>query len=335
MIRWTWEIDLDPQGERLDKFVVRALELGKGEWSNGTAEPLTRTRIQALIEEGALRVDEVPANSRKKVERGSTLLLELPPARSLELIPEERRLDILFEDEHLIVLNKPPQLTVHPSSTQLDGTLVHALLHHAQDWSGIGGVLRPGIVHRIDKNTSGALVVSKSDAAHQGLTELFARHAIERRYWALVYGTPKIPGKSPLRIESLIGRNPNDRVKMSMTVKTGKKAITHLKMLEAYGFASFVEAQLETGRTHQVRVHLAGIGHSLLGDPTYGLPSKQAAKWKALPKAVQERTLALPGQALHARVLGFVHPLTGQPLRFEAEPPAEFSALLAELKKYA
>ncbi len=273
-----------------------------------------------------------------RLKPGDQVRIEFPPPVPTELVPEDRPLDILFQDEHLVVVNKPPGLTVHPSTTQMEGTLVHALLHHVKDLSGIGGVLRPGIVHRIDKDTSGALVITKTDAAHQALSKVFSEHAIEREYWALCYGEPTQPlGK----IESLIGRHPSDRKKMSMNVKTGRHAVTHYRREEVYrapvgknGFASFVVAHLETGRTHQVRVHLSGLGHSLLGDPVYGVPSERADKWLALPEEIRALVKDLAGQALHARVLGFMHPVTGQPLRFEAEPPSAFNALLEGLRKY-
>jgi 23S rRNA pseudouridine1911/1915/1917 synthase len=252
-------------------------------------------------------------------------------------VPEDRPLDILYQDEHLVVVNKPPGLTVHPSETQAEGTLVHILLHHVRDLSGIGGETRPGIVHRIDKNTSGALVITKTDVAHRGLADTFSRHEIERAYWALCFGSPAEPSG---RIESLIGRNPNDRKKMSMEVKEGRRAVTHWRRIEEYGrsgakpFASLVEARLETGRTHQVRVHLTGLGHSLLGDPTYGTPSERAPKWLAVPFEIRTLVLRLPGQALHARVLGFAHPVTGEKLRFEAPVPPQFAAVQEALAKY-
>jgi 23S rRNA pseudouridine1911/1915/1917 synthase len=206
-----------------------------------------------------------------------------------------------------------------------------------RDLSGIGGELRPGIVHRIDKNTSGALVITKTDLAHQGLAKVFAAHRIERSYWAFCYGSPASPSG---RIESLIGRSPTDRKKMSMEVKEGRRAVTHWKRVEEYGvpktkpFASWIEASLETGRTHQVRVHLTGLGHSLLGDPTYGAPSERHPKWLALPPEVREAVRSLPGQALHARLIGFEHPVTGRHMRFEAEPPPALRAAMETLSKF-
>jgi 23S rRNA pseudouridine1911/1915/1917 synthase len=221
---------------------------------------------------------------------------------------------------------------------------VNILLHHVKDLSGIGGTLRPGIVHRIDKDTSGALVITKSDRAHQALVETFSKHDIERVYWALCYGSPPRASK-PVRIEGHIGRSPSDRKKMAILKAGGRHAITFYRFIEEYArsgtgagkapFASWLEVTLETGRTHQVRVHLNSIGHSILGDPVYGTPSDRQPKWLALPEDVREAVQAMPGQALHARVLGFTHPVTGEKLRFEAEPPEEFKSLLQVLKKYA
>jgi len=208
---------------------------------------------------------------------------------------------------------------------------VHALLFHIKDLSGIGGTLRPGIVHRLDKDTSGALVVTKSDVAHQALVETFSKHDIERVYWALCYGVPREPSG---RIESTIGRHPVNRQKMAMNVQGGRRAITHYKVLERFAkdSASLIEARLETGRTHQVRLHLTSLGCSLLGDPVYGAPSTRQPKWRALPALARPLIEHLPGQALHARVLAFTHPVTGKLMRFEAEPPEAFKRVLAALR---
>ena len=299
---------------------------------------LSRSQIQRLMETGQILVNGKPIRNKDKIQAQDEITLTLPEAIPLEANPENIPIHILYEDEHLIVINKQPGLTVHPSETQHSGTLVNALLYHVKDLSGIGGKLRPGIVHRIDKNTSGAIVISKHDQAHTGLAKLFATHDIDRKYWALTYGTPKI--NSHLRLETLIDRNPNDRKKMAVSETSGRTAISHFKLLEAYAvngkhpFSGLIEATLETGRTHQVRVHLHHLGHSLLGDPVYGTPSESQPKWKSLPKIIQEAVSALPGQALHARVLGFQHPITGKKLHFEAEPFAEFSNLLSQLKTF-
>jgi 23S rRNA pseudouridine1911/1915/1917 synthase len=299
---------------------------------------ISRSQIQKLIEAGSIVVDGKTIRTKDSIPDGSMVTVNLPEPTPIEVLPENIPLSILYEDEHLIVVNKQPGLTVHPSETQTHGTLVNALLYHVKDLSGIGGKLRPGIVHRIDKDTSGALVISKHDEAHTGLAKLFATHTIERKYWALTYGV--LNSDEPITVKTTLGRNPNDRKKMAVNVEGGRVAISHFKPLEAYGvpgktpFASMVEATLETGRTHQVRVHLNHLGHSLLGDPVYGTPTTGQPKWKSLPNTVQEAVEALPGQALHARVLGFKHPMTGKELYFEAEPFEAFANLLAALRVF-
>jgi 23S rRNA pseudouridine1911/1915/1917 synthase len=333
---WKWTVSSEAAGVRSDLAILRALGAGEGDWEGEKVE-VSRSRIQKLMEEGQILATGAPLRGNEKLASGTSVEARFPAPRSSELIPQDAPLEILYQDEHLVVVNKPPGLTVHPSDTQTDGTLVHILLHHIKDLSGIGGELRPGIVHRIDKDTSGALVVSKTDAAHRVLAESFANHTIERSYWAFCYGAPAAPLGT---IDTLIGRNPTDRKKMSIDVKEGRRAVTHWSRTEEYGtlksraFASFIEARLETGRTHQVRVHLTSLSHSLLGDPTYGVPSERNPKWLALPVEVREAVRALPGQALHARVLGFDHPITGVKLRFEAEPPAQLRALMNALGKY-
>ena len=300
---------------------------------------LSRSQIQRLIETGEIQVNGKTIRPKDKIILGAKIEVNLKSPTEITLEPEAIPLQILFEDPYLIVVNKQPGLTVHPSLTQKSGTLVHALLHHVKDLSGIGGKLRPGIVHRIDKNTSGALVVTKTDQAHAGLSKLFAEHKIERRYWAIVYGAPN--WDDPIRFISTLGRNPNDRKKMAVNVEDGRKAVSYFKRLKSYGlpsktpFASLVEAKLETGRTHQVRAHLNHLNHSLLGDPVYGTPQEHQPKWKSLPRTIQDAVNALPGQALHARVLGFQHPITGEDLYFESDPYPEFKALLNLLDLHA
>ncbi|MGZ3707555.1 MAG: RluA family pseudouridine synthase [Bdellovibrionota bacterium] len=339
--RWQWIVPAGAEPVRADRALLSAIEAGEGSWSGERPVAMTRSFVQKLLDSGAVLCDGTPARASMKVLPGQTWTLSVDPPRPMELVPEDRPIDILYEDEHLLIVNKPPGLTVHPSATQLEGTLVHALLHHVKDLSGIGGVLRPGIVHRIDKDTSGALVITKTDAAHVRLVETFSKHAIERSYWALCYGAPGHDARTrPVRVESLIGRNPKDRKKMSMEVQEGRRSVSFYRVLEEFGvprakaFASFLEVTLETGRTHQVRVHLTGEGHSLLGDPVYGTPTERLPKWLALPHSVRELVRALPGQALHARVLGFEHPVTGKRVRVEAEPPPAFAALLAELRRF-
>lgn len=342
-LTWHWTVDPAHVGKRLDLAIALAMEARLGHWegdseSKTLPHPLSRNQVQRLIDEQQISIFEpkVAVLSSTKVQAGQRVQVIIPAPTSLELTPKDIPIEILFQDEHLVIINKPPGLTVHPSETQRENTLVHALLHHIRDLSGIGGKLRPGIVHRLDKDTSGALVVTKTDAAHQKMVETFSRHDIERRYWALCYGVPR---DQYLKIQSTLGRSPSDRKKMAMNVKDGKEAITEARLLERYGkptpYASLIEAQLHTGRTHQVRVHLTSIGTSIMGDPVYGTPTAQQAKWKALPRDLQQAIEALPGQALHARVLGFKHPITGEALRFEAPPPPAFALLLAKLKEYA
>jgi 23S rRNA pseudouridine1911/1915/1917 synthase len=338
--RWTWTTT--EHGLRADRAIPEALEGGQGQWE-GDPVVCSRSRLQKLIEEGAVSVDgKVLAKSNQKLAPGSQVAIDFPEPRSLDVLPEDKPIEIIYQDEHLLVVNKPARLTVHPSDTQSEGTLVNILLHHVKDLSGIGGALRPGIVHRIDKDTSGALVITKSDRAHQALVETFSKHEIDRVYWALCYGAPA-PSSKPVKIEGNIGRSLTDRKKMALLKLGGRHAVTYYRLHEEYGrtgvgkppFASWLELTLETGRTHQIRVHLNSIGHSILGDPVYGTPTDRQPKWLALPEDVREAVAAMPGQALHARVLGFKHPVTGEKLRFEAEPPAEFKALLETLKKYS
>jgi 23S rRNA pseudouridine1911/1915/1917 synthase len=335
-MRWTWFIPEASAAGRADLVISEALARGEGEWSGEGAPPISRSRVQKLIEDSRITADGAPIRANTKLKPGARLELDLPAPKAISTAPEDRPLEILFQDEHLLVVNKPPGLTVHPSATQTEGTLVNILLHHIKDLSGIGGALRPGIVHRIDKDTSGALVVSKTDTAHHKLTEIFARHAIERRYWAFCFGAP---AERKGQVSGNIGRNPTDRKKMAIVKTGGRSSTSFYEMLEKYSdgkrnFASWLEVTLETGRTHQVRVHLTSIGHSLLGDPVYGTPTEKQPKWTALPAQVREAVRALPGQALHARVLGFEHPITGEKLRFEAEVPPSLKALMEELAKW-
>jgi 23S rRNA pseudouridine1911/1915/1917 synthase len=324
--------DLDSD-DRADKYLAALFEQSE------ELSSVSRSQVQKLIENGRILVSGKQIRTKDKIPSGAEIQITLPELEALRAEPENIPLKVMFEDEHLIVINKQPSLTVHPSETQKKSTLVNALLFHVKDLSGIGGVLRPGIVHRIDKDTSGALVVTKTDEAHAGLSKLFATHTIERKYWALVYGAPN--WDQPYRFTSTIDRHPNDRKKMAVNVQGGRHAASIFTRIESFGvpgktpFASLIEAKLETGRTHQVRAHLNHLHHSLLGDKIYGTVSDQQPKWKALPNSVQEAVQKLPGQALHARILGFKHPITGEELHFEAEPYPDFQNLLTELKKFS
>ncbi|WP_425592618.1 RluA family pseudouridine synthase [Brevundimonas aveniformis] len=314
-------VDLGPEavGQRLDKALALA------------APDLSRARIQALMAEGRVTyADEVMTDGSSRAREG-LYLIAVPEPLPAEPQPEDIPLTVLFEDEHLIVIDKPAGMTVHPAPGHQTGTLVNALLFHCGDsLSGIGGVLRPGIVHRLDKDTSGVMVAAKSDAAHQGLSALFATHDLERQYIALTRGQPR-PASG--RVENRIGRSNSDRKKMAVLKTSGRLAITDYRTATTFGpqdrpLASRVVCRLHTGRTHQIRVHMASIGAPVLGDPIYG----SGPPAPSVRQAIQ--TTGLDRQALHAAVLGFVHPITGATLRFETPLPADMSDLeqqLAEL----
>lgn len=296
---------------RLDAALARALP------------DLSRARVQALIAGGALRVDgAIITDGANKKLTGQGFALSLPPPRPDHALAQDIAVPILYEDEYLIIVNKPAGMVVHPSAGHPGGSLVNALLHHCQGkLSGIGGVERPGIVHRIDKDTSGLLAVAKTDKAHEGLAKLFAKHDIERKYLAIVGGVPAPPAGT---IRSQIGRNANNRLKMAVLPDgKGKHAVTHFRTEAAYKNAALVGCQLETGRTHQIRVHMAHIGHPIIGDPVYA--NRQNAD-KIGPKRV-----IFARQALHAASLGFIHPISGEKLFFTSNLPDDMQELLTLL----
>ncbi|WP_066518669.1 RluA family pseudouridine synthase [Sphingobium cloacae] len=283
---------------------------------------LSRERLKALILDGRITSGGRTSNPSAKVAAGQCFTVTLPPPVEAEAAAQDIPLAIVHEDADLIVVDKPAGLVVHPAVGNLDGTLVNALLHHCRGrLSGIGGVARPGIVHRIDKDTSGLLVVAKTDKAHEGLARQFKDHSIERLYAAIVYGVPA-PGNG--KVDTWIGRSDVDRKKMAVHREgRGKHAVTHYRTVERLAGAALVECRLETGRTHQVRVHMAHIGHPLIGDAVYGRDRKGF-------KSILE-TLGFKRQALHARTLGFIHPVTGESLRFESVLPADMQELLRQL----
>jgi len=300
---------------RLDKALAEATDL-------------SRARVQALIAQGAVEVGGEKASSPSaKVSQGARFVITVPAAAEAVARPQDIALDIVFEDEHLVVVNKAAGMVVHPAAGNPDGTLVNALLHHCRGaLSGIGGVARPGIVHRIDKDTSGLLVVAKSDAAHEGLAAQFADHSIHRRYLAVCSGTP-LPANGT--IDARLGRSPTNRKKMAVLEKNssrGKHAVTHYTLLDRLPHAALIECRLETGRTHQVRVHFASIGHALLGDPVYGTTPKPL-------KPLLSR-LGFARQALHAAELGFLHPISGMSVSFEARLPEDMLELIDELGRF-
>ncbi len=323
-------VEPDHAGARLDK------------WLSERIEPLARTRIKALIGAGALTRDgAVITDPSSKLREGERYLLAVPAVADPEPEGEDIPLDVVFEDADLIVVNKPAGLVVHPAAGNWTGTLVNALIYHCGDsLSGIGGVARPGIVHRIDKDTSGLLVVAKNDAAHQSLTAAFSVHEINRLYQAIAFGAPR-PGAGT--IDAALARSLHDRKKMAVvderTHFNPRHAVTHYKLTESYGrgraklkgdaLASLIECRLETGRTHQIRVHLAHIGHPLIGDPLYGRRPGLAGL-RPIDDAADHAIAVLAKfrrQALHAKLLGFTHPTTGESLRFEVEAPEDFQQL--------
>ena len=315
-------------GARLDKALAAVVP---------EALALSRSRLQSLIAQGAVAAPDgtVLDDPRVRLAPGSEVVVNLPPPTPIGAAPEAIPLDIVYEDADLIVVDKPVGLVVHPAPGAPDGTLVNALLHHCGgSLSGIGGRLRPGIVHRIDRDTSGLLVVAKTDIAHRGLAKQFADHDLERRYLAVLHGIPDpseprlahLEGISwepggVLRIEGRIGRHPGDRKRMAVLSATGKPAVTRARVLERFGTAAcLAECRLETGRTHQIRVHMSFAGHPLVGDRVYGRRRGDGV------------LCAFPRQALHAASLGFVHPATGAALRFESALPDDMTRLIETLR---
>lgn len=290
--------------ERLDKFLAEQMP------------ELSRSHIQKLIRDGNVTVNQRTVKANYKVSVGDCVQIEVPEPEILDILPENIPLDILYEDDDILVVNKPKGMVVHPAPGHYSGTLVNAILYHCKDnLSGINGVIRPGIVHRIDMNTTGSLLVCKNDQSHRILAEQLKVHSITRKYHAIVYGSLKEDSGT---VDAPIGRHPTDRKKMSTKAPNGRDAVTHYKVLERFGNFTYIECQLETGRTHQIRVHMASIGHPILGDEVYG-PAKCPYK--------------LEGQTLHAKILGIEHPVTGAYMEFDAPLPEYFQKILEKLRK--
>lgn len=298
------QLTADYSGERIDRFLSENLE------------DLSRSYIQKLLKEGSILVGGRPVKANYKVNENDEILVRIPDPEVLDIVPENIPLDILYEDEDILVVNKPKGMVVHPSPGHYSHTLVNAILYHCGErLSGINGVLRPGIVHRIDMDTTGSLLVCKNDRAHQILAEELKEHAITRRYHAIVHGNLK---EDRGTVNAPIGRHPVDRKKMSTKSSNGRPAVTHYKVLERFGSYTYIECELETGRTHQIRVHMSSIGHPILGDAVYG-PARCPFK--------------LEGQTLHAKILGITHPTTGEYMEFDAPLPEYFSVLLEKLRR--
>lgn len=297
------KITEDQAGERLDKALSLLLPNH------------SRSSLAELCQSGAVWVNQKVASKKQIVLVGDVVALEMPEPVPCEAIAQDIPLDIVYMDDHIAVINKPRGMVVHPAAGNPDGTLVNALLHACGDeLSGINGVMRPGIVHRIDKNTSGLLVIAKTDIAHQSLSEQFKEHSIDRIYHAIVCGNPGDEGT----VNAPIGRSKKDRKKMAITPQNSKHAVTHYRTLMNLGKYTYIECKLETGRTHQIRVHMSHIGHPLLGDTTYG---------------DTKDVFNLNGQCLHAKVLGFTHPISGERLFFESKLPEYFNSILTKIQK--
>ncbi len=290
-------------GERIDKAVAVL------------SDRLSRSAVQSLIKEGGVFLNGKAVQKSVAVKAGDVITAEIPDPKTLSLEPENIPLDILYEDEYLLVVNKPKGMVVHPAAGNFDGTLVNALLAHCKDLSGINGVIRPGIVHRIDKDTSGLLVVAKTDEAHIGLSEQIKEHSFTREYRTVVVGNVKSDTGT---IDAPIGRNPKDRKKQAVTEKNSKNAVTHYEVLKRFNGFTYLKVRLETGRTHQIRVHMAYRGTPVAGDAVYGDPKK---------------TYGLSGQCLHAAKLGFVHPKTNEYLEFNSPLPEYFEDFLKRIDK--
>ncbi|MEC1179425.1 RluA family pseudouridine synthase [Metasolibacillus meyeri] len=297
----TYTIEAQQAGERIDKALASLQE----EWS--------RTQINNWVTDGVVKVNGAEVKAKYKVREGDIIEVDVPEPESLEVIAEDLALNIVYEDADVVVVNKPKGMVVHPAPGHMTGTLVNGLMHHCKDLSGINGILRPGIVHRIDKDTSGLLMVAKNDVAHESLVNQLVEKSVTRKYTALVHGHI---AHDKGTIDAPIGRDTKDRQKQAI-VDNGKNAVTHFQVIERFGDYTLVECRLETGRTHQIRVHMQYIGFPLVGDPKYG------------PK----KTIDFDGQVLHAGILGFIHPATGEYLEFSAPLPEDFQQLLTELRQ--
>ncbi len=300
----TFTVGLAESGERLDKFLTKRLG------------DKTRSYIRNIILTGNVQINGIcPGKPGIKLKEGQKVVIAIPPVREMAITAEKIPLDIIYEDSDLAVINKPQGMVVHPAPGHFSHTLVNALLYHCRDLSGINGVLRPGIVHRLDKDTSGLLLAAKNDAAHLSLSKQLKRRQVKREYLALVKGQLST---SKGIIEAPLGRHPRQRTKMAVVGSSGRQAVTHYRTLEEFNESSLISVRLETGRTHQIRVHMAYIGHPVLGDPLYGKEKDKCS---------------LPGQALHSFRLGFFHPATDKWLEFQAEPPLAFRELLEKLRE--
>jgi len=297
-----WTADAESAKDRIDKYV-------KAQMGGDTS----RSQIQLWIEDGNLTVNGSPVKANYKIAAGDLVVLRIPEAETTEIVPEDIPLEVYYEDSDVIVVNKKRGMVVHPAPGHASGTLVNALMYHCKDLSGINGELRPGIVHRIDKDTSGLLMAAKNDKAHASLAAQLKEHSVTRKYFALVHGNL---AHDQGTVDAPIGRDPHDRKMYTVIERNSKPAVTHFQVTERFGDYTLLELKLETGRTHQIRVHMKFIGHPLVGDPLYG----------------RSKGIKMDGQALHAAVLGFVHPSSGEYLEFQAPLPQDMEDLLHSLR---
>lgn len=312
-----------PPGARVETLTVAADEGGRLDLFLTGHLDLSRTRVQALIVQGRVTVDGRPPRKSEQVEPGSVVQVVVPPPEPVEIVAEDLPLSVVYEDSHLLVVDKAAGMVVHPAPGHRSGTLVNALLHHVQDLSGVGGRLRPGIVHRLDRDTSGLLLVAKSDAAHHGLADALRRRRIKRLYLAACWG--HLP-ESPLTVDAPLGRDPRDRKRMAV-VEGGRRAVSRARVRERWRRADLLEVALQTGRTHQIRVHLAHVGHPVVGDRVYGVGwSKGMGAGEAWARDLERRT---PRHFLHATELVFHHPVTGIRMRLKAPLPPDLEAVAA------
>ena len=298
-----FEVGAEEAGQRIDKLLADALE------------DVSRSQLQDWIRDGHVLVNGAAVKPNYKTSGGDDIVVRPPEPAPTELVPENIPLDVAYEDGDVIVVNKPRGMVVHPAVGHPSGTLVNALMYHCKDLSGINGEIRPGIVHRIDKDTSGLLMAAKNDAAHASLAAQLKEHSVTRRYIAIVHGVMEHDQGT---IDAPIGRDPQDRKLFTVTEKGARHAVTHFVVMERFADYTVLELLLETGRTHQIRVHMKFIGHPIVGDPVYGRS--------------RSRTMSVPGQALHAAVLGFTHPRTGERLTFEAPLPDEMQQFIEQLR---
>ena len=311
----TFIVDIDDKNTRIDKYLSDELA------------DVSRSRIQKLLDEGMITVNNNKVKSNYKVAADDIINVHIPELVVPEIVPEDIPLDIVYEDDDIIVINKPKGMVVHPAAGHYSGTLVNALMYHCRDnLSGINGVLRPGIVHRIDMNTTGVIVACKNDYAHNFIAQQLSVHSITRKYYAIVHNQFN---NTEVVVDAPIGRNPSDRKKMAVDKKNGKRAVTHYRVLEQFGKFSYIECQLETGRTHQIRVHMASINHPLLGDSIYSIAHPILGDTVYGPAKCPFK---LTGQTLHAKTLGFIHPTTKEYVEYSADLPEYFQKVISRLR---